>query len=74
MITKSALLMLRFHKLAVSPYLPSTCIYEPTCSEYTSEAIEVHGVLRGMRLGIWRLLRCQPFAKGGFDPVPPPRE
>ncbi len=70
MIAKSALALLKFYKLAVSPYLPSTCIYQPTCSEYTAEAIEVHGVSKGVWMGTKRLARCNPFTTGGLDPVP----
>ncbi len=70
MITKSALAVLRFYKLAVSPYLPSTCIYQPTCSEYTAEAIETHGPAKGIWMGTKRLARCNPFTTGGLDPVP----
>lgn len=48
----------------------STCIYTPTCSQYAIEALERHGVIKGSLLTIWRILRCNPFAKGGYDPVP----
>lgn len=48
----------------------STCIYFPTCSQYAVEAIEKHGALKGGLLAVWRILRCNPFAKGGYDPVP----
>lgn len=48
----------------------STCIYFPTCSQYAVEAIEKHGAFKGSLLAIWRILRCNPFAKGGYDPVP----
>lgn len=48
----------------------STCIYTPTCSQYAIEAIEKHGVLKGGLLAAWRILRCNPFSKGGYDPVP----
>ncbi|MDE6869020.1 MAG: membrane protein insertion efficiency factor YidD [Clostridia bacterium] len=47
-----------------------TCLYEPTCSEYTLRAINNHGVILGILLGSWRLLRCNPLSKGGFDPAP----
>lgn len=70
MIKKSALATLNLYKLAISPYLPSTCIYQPTCSEYTAEAIETHGVVKGVWLGIKRIARCHPFTTGGLDPVP----
>ena len=70
MIAKSALAIIKFYKLAVSPYLPSTCIYQPTCSEYMAEAIEVHGVFKGTWMGVNRLVRCNPFTTGGLDPVP----
>ena len=66
--------LLRFYKRFVSPLLPAACRFQPTCSEYAMQAVERHGVLRGGRLTLWRLLRCQPFSKGGYDPVPPERE
>jgi putative membrane protein insertion efficiency factor len=58
----------------ISPVLPARCRFYPSCSAYAVEAISTHGVLHGMRLAIWRLLRCQPFNAGGYDPVPPPRK
>jgi hypothetical protein len=66
--------ILRFYKRRISPLLPDACIYTPTCSEYAMEAIEKHGVLKGTGLAIWRVLRCNPFAKGGYDPVPEPKK
>jgi len=63
------LTILRFYKRWISPMLPSACRFEPTCSEYTMEAVEKHGALRGSWMGIRRLLRCHPFHHGGFDPV-----
>ncbi len=60
---------LRFYKRFVSPWLPSACRYHPTCSEYMREAVEMHGVLRGVKMGLLRLLRCHPFHAGGYDPV-----
>ena len=53
----------------VSPALPRHCKYEPTCSEYASQALQRYGMLRGLVLGGWRLLRCNPCSHGGFDPV-----
>ncbi len=61
------------YKRFVSPLLPPACRFEPTCSEYAAEAVELHGVARGTALAIARLMRCHPFCRGGFDPVPRPR-
>ena len=60
---------LRAYQLIVSPLLPSACRFHPTCSHYMKEAIEKHGVLKGVGLGLRRLARCHPFHEGGFDPV-----
>jgi putative membrane protein insertion efficiency factor len=54
----------------ISPGLPRRCKYEPTCSAYAAESIRRFGAARGLLLAIWRLLRCNPFSHGGFDPVP----
>jgi uncharacterized protein len=66
---KALILSLRFYKRCISPMLPSACRYSPTCSEYMLNAIEKYGVLKGVGMGIGRLLRCHPFHEGGFDPV-----
>jgi putative membrane protein insertion efficiency factor len=66
-----ALGMIRFYKRFISPILPSACRFEPTCSQYTYQAIEIHGVIKGTWLGIKRISRCHPFNPGGYDPVPP---
>ena len=66
--------ILRFYKRFISPLLPNACIYTPTCSEYAMEAIEKHGVFKGTGLAIWRVLRCNPFHEGGYDPVPEPKK
>lgn len=55
----------------ISPALPARCRFYPSCSAYALEAVTVHGAVRGGLLSIWRLLRCQPFHPGGYDPVPP---
>jgi len=60
---------LKLYKRFLSPLLPSACRFEPTCSEYMLEAVERHGALRGVGMGVKRLLRCHPFCEGGFDPV-----
>ncbi len=62
--------MISFYQKQISPLFGKKCIYIPTCSEYTKEAIEVYGVFRGSFMGIKRILRCHPFSKGGYDPVP----
>lgn len=66
--------VLRGYKRWVSPLLPPACRFEPTCSEYMAEAVAVHGVARGVWLGVRRLARCHPFSAGGCDPVPPRKE
>ncbi|MBQ7761408.1 MAG: membrane protein insertion efficiency factor YidD [Clostridia bacterium] len=60
----------RVYKKFISPLLPPACRFTPTCSEYAIEAIEKFGVIRGGLLASWRLLRCNPYSKGGYDPVP----
>jgi putative membrane protein insertion efficiency factor len=60
---------IRFYQRFVSPALPRRCKYHPTCSEYAVQAIRTHGVLRGLVLAAWRLLRCNPWSHGGVDPV-----
>ena len=61
---------IRIYRKYISPLFPRCCRFTPTCSAYAIEAIQVHGVIRGLGLTLWRLLRCQPFCKGGYDPVP----
>jgi len=76
MIKRILLAMLGLYRGWLSPAIhaafPSGCKYRPTCSEYACEAIAMHGAGRGMWLALRRLLRCHPFARGGFDPVPLP--
>ena len=69
---RALLAMLRLYKCSISTLLPPACKYTPTCSEYAMEAIEVHGAFKGTLLAIWRVLRCNPFSRGGYDPVPKP--
>lgn len=59
-----------FYKVCISPLLPDSCIYTPTCSTYMVQAIDKFGVVKGILLGTRRLLRCVPWKEGGFDPVP----
>ena len=61
--------LIQIYRRFLSPMLPPTCRYEPSCSLYTVQAIEKYGVLKGSFMGILRVLRCHPFARGGFDPV-----
>ena len=64
------LLPVWLYRLTLSRVIPPICRFEPSCSQYMEEALRKHGAWRGLRLGVWRVLRCQPFSKGGDDPVP----
>ncbi len=64
------LAVIRAYQVILTPLAPSACKFYPTCSRYAAEAIAKHGALRGMRLAAARLLRCRPFTRGGYDPVP----
>jgi len=66
-------LPIRLYQGCISRFTPATCRFRPTCSQYAVEAIERRGVLKGSLLAAWRILRCHPFSKGGWDPVPPSR-
>ncbi|OON95525.1 MAG: membrane protein insertion efficiency factor YidD [Candidatus Epulonipiscioides saccharophilum] len=68
------LFLIRFYQKGISPYFGPRCRFYPTCSTYTYEAIKIHGLFKGGLLGTFRILRCNPFCKGGFDPVPPKKE
>ena len=62
--------MIRFYQNCISPMSGCHCKYYPTCSQYGIEAIEKYGAWKGGLMAIWRILRCNPFSKGGYDPVP----
>lgn len=63
------MMLLRGYKHFLSPLLPSSCRFHPTCSEYMMEAVQKHGTLKGFWLGVKRIGRCHPFHSGGYDPV-----
>ncbi len=67
-------LLIRLYRVTLSPLIGNQCRYEPTCSRYGLEAYRLHGPVRGSLLTLRRILRCHPFVKGGFDPVPLPDE
>jgi len=62
--------LIRLYQVTISPLLPNCCRFYPSCSEYMRQAIIEFGVIRGVAMGCWRLLRCNPFCEGGYDPVP----
>ena len=62
--------MIRFYQKYLSPLKSTKCPYYPTCSQYGLEAIQKYGAVKGCLLALWRILRCNPFSKGGYDPVP----
>ena len=65
---RAAIFCIRIYQRGLSPLLGANCRYQPTCSQYTIQAIEKYGVLSGIVRGAWRILRCHPFARGGYDP------
>lgn len=70
MIKKGMIRMIRFYQKYISPMKRTKCPYIPTCSQYGLEAVEKYGAVRGGLLALWRILRCNPFSHGGYDPVP----
>ena len=61
--------VLRAYQILISPMLPPTCRFEPSCSQYMIQAVRRKGPLLGVLMGLWRILRCNPFVRGGYDPV-----
>lgn len=70
-LTYPFLLLIKIYQTFISPFTPSTCRYQPTCSHYAKEALETHGFLKGSWLAIKRIFSCHPWGGSGFDPVPP---
>jgi len=73
MLKRLLIALVRTYQRAISPLLPKSCRYQPTCSEFTLEAIEIHGSFKGLLLGARRIGRCTPWGGSGYDPVPPKR-
>ena len=72
LIKKVLIFLIKTYQMTLSPrFSHGSCRYTPTCSQYALEAIEIHGIFNGCLLAAWRILRCNPFSKGGWDPVPP---
>ena len=69
-LTYPFILLVRFYQVAISPYMPSSCRYSPTCSHYTIEALKKHGLLKGSWFAIKRISSCHPWGGSGYDPVP----
>ena len=73
-VTRLLVCGVRFYQRVLRGFMGSGhCRFSPTCSAYMIEALQVHGPIRGLGLGLWRILRCNPFCRGGYDPVPPRR-
>jgi putative membrane protein insertion efficiency factor len=72
-VKRPALALIRLYQRRLSPGLPPACRFQPTCSHYAYDAIEAHGVVKGVALATWRILRCNPLNDGGQDPVPASR-
>ena len=66
---KIIIFLIKFYQKAISPFLGRRCRFYPTCSEYTKQAVEKYGALKGLYLGLVRILKCHPFHKGGYDPL-----
>lgn len=67
---KIVIKLIEFYRKSISPHKQPCCRFEPTCSRYALEAVERFGVIKGGAMSVWRILRCNPFSKGGYDPVP----
>lgn len=72
LLSRCALALIRLYQMVLSPFLGRHCRFLPTCSEYAAEAIRKKGLVKGTLLAAWRILRCNPFCEGGYDPVDKP--
>ena len=70
MVSNIIVFFIRIYQKCISPLFGPHCRFSPTCSQYTIEAVKTHGAFKGIILGTWRILRCNPYGKSGFDPVP----
>ena len=71
MVRQALIALVRGYQVCLSPMMGGACRFEPSCSNYMIEALKVHGPVKGLLLGFWRVLRCHPFGAKGYDPVPP---
>lgn len=70
-MAKLMIALIRLYQRILSPWLGNNCRFHPSCSQYAIEALSIHGIFRGSAYAAWRILRCQPYCRGGNDPVPP---
>jgi len=73
LFTLLLIIPVRFYQFTISPLFPPACRHVPTCSQYTIEALKIHGPIRGLWLSFKRIIRCHPWGTSGYDPVPPPK-
>jgi uncharacterized protein len=71
---RGLIFLARLYQAMFSQFLGGQCKFSPTCSQYFIEAVQTRGPIVGLTLGVWRILRCNPFSKGGYDPVPPKKQ
>ncbi|MCL5020640.1 MAG: membrane protein insertion efficiency factor YidD [Bacteroidetes bacterium] len=70
MPAEALILLIKLYRNLISPLFPPSCRFYPSCSAYSIEALHIHGLVKGFGLSVWRVLRCNPFSRGGYDPVP----
>lgn len=66
------IILIKLYQFSISPYIPDSCRFSPSCSNYSLEALNTHGIIKGIILSVWRILRCNPWGGHGYDPIPPP--